>query len=168
MISIIWTPFTYMHASYPKLSKGLATAPLLYASLECRELQPIIKRRFKEPGDAEKVYIAHSLQRVNSILLRNINKRFVCQSIGLRSRYVNKWRCKSWAPCSFPCSGTLAFIRPGTSNKFDIHIIMHQNGKIECIRSTGGLPCVRRKGCFSKTHGNRPDKEIVDRRSGAG
>lgn len=38
------------------VSLGLATAPLLYASLECRELQPIIKRRFKEPGDAEKAY----------------------------------------------------------------------------------------------------------------
>jgi len=38
------------------VSLGLATAPILYASLERRELQPIIKRRFKEPGDAEKAY----------------------------------------------------------------------------------------------------------------
>lgn len=38
------------------VSLGLATAPVLYASMECRELRPIIKRRFKEPGDAEKTY----------------------------------------------------------------------------------------------------------------
>lgn len=38
------------------VSLGLATAPILYASQECRELQPIIKRRFKDPGDAEKAY----------------------------------------------------------------------------------------------------------------
>jgi len=38
------------------VSLGLATAPILYASMECRELQPIIKRRFKEAGDAEKAY----------------------------------------------------------------------------------------------------------------
>ena len=35
---------------------GLATAPILYASEECRELQPLIKRRFKEDGDPLKAY----------------------------------------------------------------------------------------------------------------
>ena len=38
------------------VSLGLATAPLLYASEERRELQPIIKRRFKEAGDPERAY----------------------------------------------------------------------------------------------------------------
>jgi len=38
------------------VSLGLATAPILYASMECRELQPIIKRRFKGAGDAEEAY----------------------------------------------------------------------------------------------------------------
>lgn len=38
------------------VSLGLATAPVLYAAQDCRELRPIIKRRFKEPGDAELAY----------------------------------------------------------------------------------------------------------------
>lgn len=38
------------------VSLGLATAPILYAAQECRELRPIIKRRFKNPGDADKAY----------------------------------------------------------------------------------------------------------------
>lgn len=36
------------------VSLGLATAPILYASMECSELKPIIKRRFKEDGDKER------------------------------------------------------------------------------------------------------------------
>jgi len=38
------------------VSLGLATAPILYASKECRDLLPLIKRRFEEPGDAEEAY----------------------------------------------------------------------------------------------------------------
>ncbi len=38
------------------VSLGLATAPVLYASQECRELLPLIKRRFKNPGDAAQAY----------------------------------------------------------------------------------------------------------------
>lgn len=36
------------------VSLGLATAPVLYAAEEFRELRPMIKRRFGEPGDIEK------------------------------------------------------------------------------------------------------------------
>ena len=36
------------------VSLGLATAPILYASMECSELKPIIKRRFKDDGDKER------------------------------------------------------------------------------------------------------------------
>lgn len=33
---------------------GLATAPILYASEENRQLRPLIERKFKEPGDVQK------------------------------------------------------------------------------------------------------------------
>jgi len=38
------------------VSLGLATAPVLYAAQDSRELRPVIKRRFKEKGDAELAY----------------------------------------------------------------------------------------------------------------
>ncbi|KAG5179248.1 isoprenoid synthase domain-containing protein [Tribonema minus] len=38
------------------MSLGLATAPLLYAAEEVKELRPLIKRRFKEPGDKEAAF----------------------------------------------------------------------------------------------------------------
>ena len=38
------------------LSLGLATAPVLYAAEEKKELKPLIKRRFKEKGDVETTY----------------------------------------------------------------------------------------------------------------
>ncbi len=38
------------------MSLGLATAPILYAAEERKELKPLIKRRFKEKGDVEQTY----------------------------------------------------------------------------------------------------------------
>ncbi len=38
------------------MSLGLATAPILYAAEEKKELKPLIKRRFKEKGDVEATY----------------------------------------------------------------------------------------------------------------
>merc|ERR1712146_368084 len=38
------------------VSLGLATAPILYAAQEKRELLPLIKRRFEKEGDPEKAY----------------------------------------------------------------------------------------------------------------
>lgn len=38
------------------MSLGLATAPLLYAAEEVKALRPLIKRRFKEPGDKEAAF----------------------------------------------------------------------------------------------------------------
>jgi geranylgeranyl pyrophosphate synthase len=38
------------------MSLGLATAPLLYAAEQIKELRPLIKRRFKEPGDKEAAF----------------------------------------------------------------------------------------------------------------
>ena len=35
--------------------QGLATAPILYAAQEKRELLPLIKRRFENEGDPEEV-----------------------------------------------------------------------------------------------------------------
>ena len=48
-------PLDDQHLCCPR-AQGLATAPVLYAAQDCRELRPIIKRRFKEPGDAELAY----------------------------------------------------------------------------------------------------------------
>eukprot|EP00611_Tribonema_gayanum_P012081 TRINITY_DN2260_c0_g1_i1.p1 TRINITY_DN2260_c0_g1~~TRINITY_DN2260_c0_g1_i1.p1 ORF type:complete len:442 (-),score=164.34 TRINITY_DN2260_c0_g1_i1:1010-2335(-) len=42
------------------MSLGLATAPLLYAAEEVPALRPLIKRRFKQPGDKEAAF-AHVL-----------------------------------------------------------------------------------------------------------
>lgn len=43
------------------VSLGLATAPVLYAAEECRDLRPLIKRRFKEEGDCEQaLHLVHS------------------------------------------------------------------------------------------------------------
>lgn len=41
------------------LNLGLATAPVLYAWEDYPELGPLIKRKFSQEGDVEKVY--HSL-----------------------------------------------------------------------------------------------------------
>jgi hexaprenyl-diphosphate synthase len=42
------------------LELGLTTAPVLFAWQEFPELGPLIKRKFSEPGDVEKViYIMH-------------------------------------------------------------------------------------------------------------
>ena len=38
------------------VSLGLATAPVLYAAQQSKQLRPVIKRRFKEEGDAELAY----------------------------------------------------------------------------------------------------------------
>ncbi|EWM26176.1 Polyprenyl synthetase [Nannochloropsis gaditana] len=38
------------------MTLGLATAPILYAAEEKKELKPLIKRRFKEQGDVEQTY----------------------------------------------------------------------------------------------------------------
>merc|ERR1712216_297868 len=54
------------------VSLGLATAPILYA-MECRELQPIIKRRFKENGDKERaqelVYSTNGVARAEELAI---------------------------------------------------------------------------------------------------
>ena len=58
-------------------NQGLATAPLLYASMECRELQPIIKRRFGNPGTQKRYFTLLAFPLIygssNSLFLQAYN-----------------------------------------------------------------------------------------------
>lgn len=70
------------------LKLGLATAPVLFAWEEFPELEPLIKRKFSQEGDVEKVWRVQQRCRIASVIWTNRNKTGTVISIP-------KWRSKT-------------------------------------------------------------------------